>query len=92
MPARKLPKVVDAAYIADTLTLEAESFRGLLRTGCLTPSETSRLAQELGRFCLKAAAAVNCKSMSTAASGAATSPSKCDEGSGRLPAEALFWD
>ena len=88
MPAAKLPKVVDAAYIADTLALEAEMFRGLLRSGCLTPSETSRLAQELGRFCLEAAAAVT----SEAANAPVTYPSKYDEGFGRLPAESLFWD
>ena len=88
MPAAKLPKVVDAAYIADTLALEAEMFRGLLRSGCLTPSETSRLAQELGRFCLEAAAVV----ASDPSNEAATSPSKYDEGFGRLPAETLFWD
>jgi len=88
MTAVKLPKVVDAAYIADTLALEAEMFRGLLRSGCLTPSETSRLAQELGRFCLEAAAAVT----SEAASAPVTYPSKYDEGFGRLPAETLFWD
>jgi hypothetical protein len=88
MPAPNLPKIVDAAYIADTLALEAEMFRGLLRSGCLTPSETSRLAEELGRFCLEAAAAVT----SEAANGAETYPSKYDEGSGRLPAETLFWD
>lgn len=90
MPAPNLPKVVDAAYIADTLTLEAETFRGLLRTGCLTPSDASRLAEELGRFCLEAAAAVKSGALSPSSSG--VSPSRYDEGSGRLPAEALFWD
>jgi hypothetical protein len=92
MPAPRLPKVVDAAYIADTLTLEAEMFRGLLRTGCLTPGDASRLTEALGRFCLEAAAAVNPKAVSASASATAPIPSKCDEGSGRLPAEALFWD
>lgn len=92
MPALNLPKVVDAAYIADTLTLEAEMFRGLLRTGCLTPGDASRLAEELGRFCLEAAAAVKSGSSAASASGSETSPPRHDEWSGRLPAEALFWD
>jgi hypothetical protein len=87
MPAPNLPKVVDATYIADTLALEAEMFRGLLRSGCLTPGETSRLAQELGRFCLEAAAAVTSE-----AANAPAVPSKCDEWFGRLPAETLFSD
>ncbi len=92
MPAPKLPKVVDAAYIADALTLEAETFRGLLRTGCLTPNDASRLAEELGRFCLEAAAAVKNEQALAASSEPATLPAIYDEGSGRLPAEALFWD
>jgi len=93
MPAPQLPKVVDAAYIADTLAIEAEVIRGLLRTGCLTPSDTSRLAQELGRFCLEAAAAVTAEASVTAISGPATSPAIYDEASARYPAaEALFWD
>lgn len=91
MPAPNLPKVVDATYIADTLTLEAEKFRGLLRTGCLTPGEASRLAEELGRFCLEAAAAVKSGAYPVSSSGSETIPSTYDERSGRLPAEALFW-
>ena len=90
MPAPNLPKIVDAAYIADRLTLEAEMFRSLLRTGCLTPSDASRLTEDVGQFCLEAAAAMKCGSDCT--SGSATIQSKCDEWSGRLPAEALFWD
>lgn len=92
MPASQLPKVVDAAYIADTLTLEAEMFRGLLRSGCLTPGDASRLAEELGRFCLEAAAAVRSEASPPSSSGPATIPSKYDEGFGRLPADRLFWD
>ena len=92
MPASKLPEVVDAAYIADTLTLEAETFRGLLRSGCLTSDDVSKLAEELGRFCLEAAAAVKSEALCGPVSAPATSPSKCDEGFGRLPAEELFWD
>lgn len=88
MPASKLPKVVDMAYIADTLTLEAEMFRGLLRSGCLTQADASRLTAELGRFCLAAAAAVK----SDASSEAVSIQAKYDEGSGRLPADRLFWD
>jgi len=92
MPASKLPERVDAAYIADTLTLEAEMFRGLLRTGCLTPDEAGRLAEELGWFCLEAAAAIRSDAGATASSAAATTQARYDEGFGRLPAEALFWD
>jgi len=90
MPASKLPKVVDVAYIADTLTLEAEMFRGLLHSGCLTQADASRLTEELGRFCLAAAAAVKFESSPT--SEAVSIPAKYDEGSGRLPADRLFWD
>lgn len=90
MPAPKLPKIVDAAYIADTLTIEAEMIRGLLRTGCLTPQDTSRLARELGHFCLEAAAAITSEAGADF-NGARTSQSKYDEAFGRLPAEALFW-
>ena len=89
MPAANLPKVVDAAYIADRLMLEAEMFRGLLRTGCLTPDDASRLAEELGRFCLEVAAAV--KHDGGTSSEVVPIRPKCDEGSERLPAEALFW-
>jgi len=92
MPAANLPKVVDVAYIADTLTLEAEVFRGLLRAGCLTPVQASKLAEELGRFCLEAAAVVKCEADAGFPSEAGTTRSKCDEGFERLPAEALFWD
>jgi hypothetical protein len=87
-----LPKRIDAAYIADRLTLEAEMFRGLLRTGCLTPNDAGKLAEDLGRFCLEAAAAVRSKSPAGGSSEEASSRSQYDEGSGRLPAEALFWD
>ena len=90
MPASKLPKSIDPAYIADTLTIEAEMFRGLLRSGCLTPADASRLAEELGRFCLAAAAAV--KSGASPPNGAGAIPAKYDEGFGRLPADRLFWD
>ena len=92
MPAANLPKVVDVAYIADTLTLEAEVFRSLLRAGCLTPAEASKLAEELGRFCLEAAAVVKCEAGAGCSSEAGTIRSKCDEEFERLPAEALFWD
>jgi len=92
MPAPTLPKIVDAAYIADTLTLEAEMFRSLLRTGCLTPGDASRLTEELGRFCLEAAAAVRSGTSSPSPSGAGMIPSTNDEGSEPLAAEALFWD
>ena len=90
MPASKLPKVVDVAYIADTLTLEAEMFRGLLRSGCLTQADASRLTEELGRFCLAAAAAV--QSDASPASEAVSIQAKYDEGFGRLHADRLFWD
>ena len=90
MPASKLPKSIDPAYIADTLTIEAEMFRGLLRSGCLTPADASRLAEELGRFCLAAAAAV--KSGESPANAEDSIPAKYDEGLGRLPADRLFWD
>ena len=89
MPVPNLPKVIDVAYIADTLTLEAEVLRGLLRTGCLTPVEAGKLAEDLGRFCLEAAAVVK---REAAVSEPETSRSRYDEASGRLPAEALFWD
>jgi hypothetical protein len=92
MPGLSLPKVVDAAFIADTLTLEAETFRGLLRTGCLTPSDASRFTEELGRFCLEAAAAVRSGASPDSANGSETLPPRHDEWLGRLPAEALFWD
>ena len=90
MPATQLPKVVDAAYIADTLTLEAEMFRGLLRAGCLTPTDAGKLAEELGRFCLEVAAIV--KSEASLPSESMMTRSRCDEESERLPAQALFWD
>lgn len=89
MSAANLPRVVDAAYIADRLMLEAEMFRGLLRTGCLTPDDASRLTEELGRFCLEVAAVV--KHDGGTSSEVTTIQPKCDEGSERLPAEALFW-
>ena len=89
MRGPNLPKVVDAAYIADRLTLEAEMFRGLLRSGCLTPDDASRLTEELGRFCLEVAAVV--KHDGGASSEAASTRPKYDEGSERLPAEVLFW-
>jgi hypothetical protein len=91
MPAPQLPKVVDAAYIADTLILEAEMFRGLLRAGCLTPTDAGKLAEELGRFCLEVAAIVKSETSESQLSEAMTIQSQCDEGFGRLPAEALFW-
>jgi hypothetical protein len=92
MPAPQLPKVVDATYIADTLTLEAEMFRGLLRAGCLTPTDAGKLAEELGRFCLEVAAIVKSDVSESPPSESMTPQSKYDEGSARLPAEALFWD
>jgi hypothetical protein len=92
MPAPNLPKVVDAAYIADRLTLEAEMFRGLQRTGCLTPNDASRLAEALGRFCLEAAAAMKSQAGASSPSGSALIQAKYDEWFGRLPAETLFWD
>jgi hypothetical protein len=92
MPAPQLPKVVDAAYIADTLTLEAEMFRGLLRTGYLTPADAGKLAEELGRFCLEVAAIVKSDASESLPSESIPIRSKCDEEFERLPAEALFWD
>lgn len=92
MPAPQLPKVVDAAYIADTLTLEAEMFRGLLRAGCLTPTDAGKLAEELGRFCLEVAAIVKSEASESLSSESILFQSKCDEEFERLPAEALFWD
>lgn len=92
MPAPQLPKFVDATYIADTLTLEAEMFRGLLRAGCLTPTDAGKLAEELGRFCLEVAAIVKSDTSESPASESTMIQSKYDEGSARLPAEALFWD
>ena len=91
MPAANLPRIVDAAYIADRLTLEAEMFRGLLRTGYLTPEDASRLTEELGRFCLEAAAVVKHDGGTAPASEVVTIQPKCDEGFERLPAEVLFW-
>jgi hypothetical protein len=92
MSAPNLPKVVDAAYIADRLTLEAEKFRSLLRTGCLTPGDAGRLAEDVGRFCLDAATAVRTTAGTSPASEPATSQAKCDEWFGRLTADTLFWD
>jgi hypothetical protein len=92
MPAPQLPKVVDATYIADTLTLEAEMFRGLLRAGCLTPTDAGKLAEELGRFCLEVAAIVKNETSESLPSESILIQSKCDAEFERLPAEALFWD
>jgi hypothetical protein len=92
MPASQLPKVVDAAYIVDTLTLEAEMFRGLLRAGCLTPTDAGKLAEELGRFCLEVAAIVKSEGPESPPSESIPIQSKRDEAFERLPAEALFWD
>lgn len=89
MRGANLPRVVDAAYIADRLMLEAEMFRGLLRSGCLTPDDASKLTEELGRFCLEVAAVV--KHDGGPLSEAATFQPKYDEGFERLPAEVLFW-
>ena len=88
MPGPQLPKVVDAAYIADALTLEAETFRGLLRAGCLTPTDAGKLAEELGRFCLEVAAIVK----APASPPSESMPLQYGEAFERLPAEALFWD
>lgn len=92
MSATQLPKIVDAAYIADTLTLEAERFRGLLRAGYLTPTDAGKLAEELGRFCLEVAAIVKSDASDSLPSESMMIPSRYDEESERLPAEALFWD
>ena len=92
MPGSNLPKLVDATYIADRLALEAEMFRGLIRSGCLTPADASKLTEEFGRFCLEAAEAVKAEASHDRASERSMIRSRCDEGFGRLPAEALFWD
>lgn len=92
MPGSNLPKLVDATYIADRLTLEAEMFRGLIRSGCLTPADASKLTEDLGRFCLEAAEAVKAEASPDRANEPATIRSRYDEAFGRLPAEALFWD
>ena len=91
MRGPNLPKVVDAAYIADRLMLEAEMFRGLLRSGCLTPDDASKLTEELGRFCLEVAAVVKHDGEAAHTSEAVTFQPKYDEGFERLPAEVLFW-
>jgi hypothetical protein len=87
MPAPQLPKVIDAAYIADTLTLEAE----MLRAGCLTPADAGTLAEGLGKFCLEVAAIVKSEASENLPSEAMTIQAQYGEGFERLPADALFW-
>jgi hypothetical protein len=53
MPGPNLPKVFDAAYIAGTLSLEAEISSGLLRTGCLTPAMQASWRKSWGGFAWK---------------------------------------
>jgi len=92
MPAPQLPKIVDVAYIADTLTLEAEMFRAMLRAGCLSPTDAGKLTEELGKFCLEVAEIVKAEASDGLPSESEMFRSKYDGASGRLSADALFWD